>query len=394
MPLTDAVVRKLKPNSLPAKLTDEKGLYLEVSTNGSFYWRFKFRYGGKEKRLALGVYPEVSLKEARERRDEARTLLRNGIDPSEHRKAKKASAVRAESGDFEVVAREWHAKFSPSWNSQQYRGVTLRRLERNVFPWLGKRPIHEITAPELLTVIRRMEERKAIDTAHRILSLCGQIFRYAIATSRAERDITLALRGALVPRKVRHFAATTDLKRLAEILRAFESYRGAPQVRAALRLAPMIFVRPGELRQAQWKEFDLEGGLWRFLVTKTETHHVVPLSAQAVAILKELQPITGRGPFVFPNGRTLSRPMSNNAVLAAMRRMGIREDEMTGHGFRAVARTLLDEEIGARPDIIEHQLGHVVKDPNGRAYNRTAHLAARRLMMQEWADYLDELRNL
>jgi len=392
MPLTDVALRKLKPGAKTVRYSDEKGLYLQVAPSGGMWWRLKFRFKRKEKVLALGVYPEVSLKEAREKRDEARTMLRNGIDPTANRKAQKAAEGKTGKDEFEVVAREWHDKFSLTWDSVKYREITLRRLELNVFPWLGNRTIAAITAPELLSVIQRIEARGAIDTSHRILGLCGQILRFAIATSRAERDITQDIHDALVPRQVQHFAATTEPRRLAEILRAFDGYRGSPQVKYSMRLAPLVFARPGELRHAKWTDFDLEAGEWRYFVTKTQTPHIVPLAAQAVAILKEIKPITGRGPYVFPSARTASRPMSDNAILAAMRRMGIGDDEMTGHGFRAVARTILDEVLGFRPDIIEHQLAHTVKDPNGRAYNRTAHLAERRVMMQRWADYLDELK--
>lgn len=392
MPLTDVALRKLKPGTKTVRVADEKGLYLQVAPNGSMWWRLKFRFEGKEKLLALGVYPEVSLKEAREKRDEARAMLRGGIDPTANRKARKTAEAKAGSDSFEVVAREWHVKFSPTWDSVKYRDITLRRLELNVFPWIGKRPVAEITAPELLTVIQRIEARGAIDTSHRILGLCGQILRFAIATSRAERDISHDIHDALTPRQVQHFAATTEPRRLAEILRALDGYRGSPEVKFSMRLAPLVFVRPGELRHALWADIDLEAGEWRYLVTKTQTPHIVPLATQAVAILKDIRPITGRGRYVFPSARTAARPMSDNAILAAMRRMGIGEDEMTGHGFRAVARTILDEVLGFRPDIIEHQLAHTVKDPNGRAYNRTAHLAERRVMMQRWADYLDELK--
>lgn len=394
MPLTDAAIRKAKPGQKTIRLSDEKGMYLEIDPGGGRWWRLKYRFpkGGKEKRHALGVYPEVSLADARKKRDAARDLLAKGIDPGEARKAERAVTVERSANSFEAVAREWHAKFSPSWDSVKYRDITIRRLELNAFPWLGDRVISEITAPELLAVIRRIEERDATYTAHRILGLCGQVFRYAIATSRAERDITPDLRGALAPRQEEHFAATTEPKRLAEILRAFDGYHGSIQVRSALKLAPMVFVRPGELRHALWSDFDLESAEWRYLVTKTQTPHIVPLATQALAILKEIQPITGRGRYVFPCARTTARPMSDNAVLAAMRRMGVGDDEMTGHGLRAVARTILDEVLEVRPDFIEHQLAHTVKDPNGRAYNRTAHLSERRVMMQKWADYLDGLK--
>ena len=241
-------------------------------------------------------------------------------------------------------------------------------------------------------MIQRIEQRGANDTAHRILGLCGQIFCYAIATSRAKHDPSADIRDALVPRQVEHFAATTEPMRLAEILRAMDGYKGTLVVRCALKLAPLVFVRPGELRKAEWADIDLETAEWRYLVTKTQTQHIVPLSKQAVAILKELQPLTGKGSYVFPSTRTTMRPMSDNSILAAMRRMDIGADEMTGHGFRAVARTILDEVLEIRPDLIEHQLAHTVKDPNGRAYNRTAHLEKRRDMMQQWADYLDGLK--
>lgn len=391
MSLTDVAIRQAKPGPKPIKLYDERGLYLEVAPSGGKWWRLKFRFEGKEKRLSLGVYPDVGLKDARERRDSARKLLADGVDPSAHRKAQKQSRAGEVANTFEVVAREWYAKNASTW--VDYHGDrTLRRLERDIFPWIGERPIGDVTAPELLTTIRRIEERGAIETAHRALSNCGQIFRYAVATGRADRDPSGDLRGALAPAKGTHFAATTDPKRLAEFLRAMDGYEGSLIVRCALRLAPLVFVRPGELRQAEWVEVDLEAAEWRYLVTKTQTQHIVPLSSQAVAILRELQPLTGEGQFAFPSARSASRPMSNNAVLAALRRMGIEKEEMSGHGFRAVARTLLDEVLGFRPDFIEHQLAHAVRDPNGRAYNRTAHLAERRKMMQAWADYLDQLK--
>ena len=304
MPLTDVVLRKIKPGPKTVRMADEKGLYLEVSPSGGTWWRLKYRFDGKEKRLSLGVYPEVSLKEARERRDKARGMLRDGIDPSANRKARKTAEAKAGADSFEVVAREWHVKFSSTWDSVKYRDITLRRLELNVFPWLGKRPIAEITAPELLTVIQRIEERGAIDTSHRILGLCGQILRFAIATSRAERDISQDIHDALTPRQVEHFAATTESRRLAEILLALDGYRGSPQVKCSMCLAPLVFVRPGELRHALWADFDLEAGEWRYLVTKTQTPHIVPLAAQAVAILKDLRPLKS---FPHLNGILLER---------------------------------------------------------------------------------------
>lgn len=392
MPLKDTKIRNAKPGKKPIKLFDERGLYLEISPTGGKWWRLKYRFDGKEKRLSLGVYPDVSLKDARDRRDAARKLLASGIDPSENRKAQKAAKRDRAANSFEVVAREWYAKHAPNW-VEHHGDRIIRRLERDIFPWIGGRPIAEITAPELLAVVRRIESRGALETAHRALGNCGQVFRYAVATGRAMRDPSGDLRGALPPAKSEHFAATTEPKRVAEILRAMEGYEGTLTVRCALRLAPLVFVRPGELRKAEWADIDLEAAEWRYIVTKTNTPHIVPLSRQAVNILRELQPLTGSGRFVFPGARGNGRPMSDNAILAAMRRMGITKDEMSGHGFRAVARTILDEVLGVRPDYIEHQLAHAVRDPNGRAYNRTAHLSGRRRMMQQWADYLDSMKD-
>lgn len=292
---------------------------------------------------------------------------------------------------FEVVAREWVAKRSTTWTPNHTDRI-MRCFERDIFPWIGGRPIADLAAPELLTVVRRIEGRGAIETAHRALSNCGQVLRYAVATGRAIHDPSRDLRGGLTPVKSTHLAATTDPKKLAEILRALDGYEGTLTVVCALRLAPLVFVRPGELRKAKWADFDLDSAEWRYTVTKTNTPHIVPLSTQAVEILRVLHPLTGCGRFVFPGARSNSRPMSDNAILAAMRRMGIGKEEMSGHGFRAVARTILDEVLGVRPDFIEHQLAHAVRDPNGRAYNRTAHLLERKRMMQQWADYLDELK--
>ena len=391
MPLTDTAVRNAKPAKKTAKLFDERGLYLEVSPAGGKWWRHKYRFEGKEKRLSLGVYPDVGLKEARERRDAARQLLARGVDPGEHRKAQKLARTEQAANSFEVVAREWIAKYATTW-AASHSDRTLRRLERDVFPWIGSRPICDIHAPEVLTVLRRIEARGAGETAHRALSNCGQVFRYAVATGRADRDPSGDLRGALSRGKKSHFAAKTDPESVAGILRAMDGYMGTLPVRCAMRLAPLLFVRPGELRTAKWADMDLEEKQWRYTVTKTNTPHIVPLSRQAIQILKELHPVTGNGQYVFPSARSSSRPMSDNAILAAMRRAGIDKEEMTGHGFRAVARTILDEVLGVRPDFIEHQLAHAVKDPNGRAYNRTAHLPERRKMMQQWADYLDRLK--
>ena len=393
MPLTDTAIRKARPDKKARKMFDGGGLYLEVAPSGGKWWRLKYRFAGKEKRLSLGVYPDVSLKEARERREQARKLLANEIDPSEHRKSSKASLTESAANTFEVIAREWYAKKAPGW-AENHANRILRRLERDIFPWIGGKAIVEITAPKLLEVIHLIEQRGAVETAHRALSNCGQIFRYAIATGRAERDPSGDLRGALTPAKGKHFAAIIEPSKVAEVLRALDTYNGTLPVRCALRLAPLVFVRPGELRHAEWADIDLDAMEWRYIVSKTNIQHIVPLSRQAVQILRELYPLTGRGKYVFPSARTPkgNKPMSDNAILAAMRRMGIGKDEMSGHGFRAMARTILDEVLGFRPDYIEHQLAHAVRDPNGRAYNRTAFLPERHDMMQKWADYLDRLK--
>jgi integrase len=395
MPLTDPAIRNAKPKDKPFKLYDEDGLFLLVTPTGGKWWRFRYRYDDKAKLLSLGVYPEVSLLKARKQQEAARALLAAGIDPSANRKAEKAADKAEKAGQapnsFETVAREWYAKYSTTW-AKDHGNRIIRRFERDLFPWIGKSTIGEIKPPDLLAVIRRIEDRGALETAHRALANCGQVFRYGIATGRCERDPSGDLRGALPPVKGEHFAAVTDPARLGDILRALEGYEGTLTVRCALRLAPLVFVRPGELRKAQWADIDLDNAEWRYTVTKTNTPHIVPLSRQAVEILRELQPLTGRGPFVFAGARSIKRPMSDNATLAAMRRTGISKEEMSGHGFRAVARTILDEVLGVRPDYIEHQLAHAVRDTNGRAYNRTAHLPERRKMMQQWADYLDRLK--
>ncbi len=391
MPLTDATIRAAKPTAKPYKLADGRGLYLLVNPTGGKWWRFKYRLAGKEKLLSLGVYPDVSLKAARDLREATRAQLSAGIDPSAVRKSHKACQAGNENG-FEPIAREWFGRNSPTW-APAHADKIIRRFEVDVFPWIGARPIGEITAPALLAVVRRIEARGALETAHRALQSCGQVVRYAVATGRAERDPTGDLRGALTPMTKGHFAAVTEPAKVGDLLRALDGYSGTLPVFCALRLAPLVFVRPGELRTARWTDFDLDAGEWRYVASKKKNPHIVPLSSQAVAILRELHPLTGRGEFVFPSARTAGRPMSDNAVLAALRRLGIGKDEMSGHGFRAMARTILDEVLGYRPEWIEQQLAHAVRDPLGRAYNRTAHLEGRRAMMQSWSDYLDRLKN-
>lgn len=392
MPLTDAVIRTAKPAAKPVRLFDGGGLYLEVSPAGGKLWRLKYRIDGKEKRLSFGAYPDVSLKDARDRRDEARKLLAQGVDPSENRKAIKAAKADRASNSFEVVAREWFAKQSATWAPSHAEKI-INRLESDVFPWLGGRPVAEITAPELLGVLRRIEGRGAIDTAHRAQQNCGQVFRYAIQTGRADRDPSADLRGALTPAKSGNFASITEPAKVGELLRAFDAFQGTFPVKCALLLAPLLFARPGELRQAEWSGIDLEKGEWRYVASKTKTEHLVPLAPQAVQILRDLYPLTGAGRYVFPGGRDSKKPMSEAAVNAALRRLGYdTKTEITGHGFRAMARTILAEELHVKPEVIEHQLAHKVPDALGTAYNRTKFLKERRAMMQRWADYLDTLK--
>ncbi len=412
MLLSDTAIRTARPGEKPVKdsagkttryemvegsykLSDEKGLFLLVTPSGGKWWRLKYRFAGKEKLLSLGVYPDISLKAARERREEARRLLAEGIDPGQHRKATKNMQADRAANSFEAVAREWYAKNLPTWAASHSDNLRAR-LENDVFPWIGGRPIAEITAPELLALLRRIENRGAIETAHRVRGDCGRIFRYAIATGRADRDPAADLRGALQPVRPVHFAAVTEPKEIGALLRAMDGYEGSIIVKCALRLAPLVFVRPGELRQAQWADIDLDAAEWRYTVSKTRNsgvaEHIVPLSAQALAILRELHPLTGTRRYVFPANRGEGRPMSENTVNAALRYLGYDGRTMTGHGFRAMARTVLDEVLGYPVHIIEQQLAHAVKDPLGRAYNRTAHLKQRREMMQAWADYLDALK--
>jgi integrase len=391
--LSDTAIKSLKPREKAYKKGDQKGMFLLIQPNGNKYFRLKYYFAGKEKLLALGVYPETSLKQAREKRDIARKQIADGIDPSEHRKATKAARVQDVENSFEVIAREWGSKQVENWDDKSNRNK--RMLEKNIFPWLGHRPITDILPIEILTCLRRIEERGAIETAHRTLQICGQVFRYAVATARIDRDITADLRGALQTTKGGHFASITDPKELAPLLRAIDNYSGTFTVKAALQLAPLVFVRPSELSKMQWGEIDFNTREWRYTVTKTDTPHVVPLSTQAIAILNAIKPVTGHGRYVFPSARTPngSRAMTSEALLAGLRRMGFDKTEMTTHGFRATARTILDEVLGVRQDFIEHQLAHEVKDPNGRSYNRTAHLPERHKMMQRWADYLEELKH-
>jgi integrase len=393
VPLSDVQVKNSKPKDKEYKLMDGYGLFLLVTPSNGKLWRFDYRFENKRKTMAFGAYPSVSLAEARQRREDAKKLLANGLDPSDVKKAQKSARDECVANSFEVIAREWHGKFYHTW-SPAYAARILDRLQSDVFPWIGTRPVAEIKAPEVLAVLRRIESRGALETAHKIKFSIGQVLRYAVATGRAERDPTGDLKGALPPNTVKHLAALTDPKDVAVLLRAIDDYQGSFVVKCAMRLAPLVFVRPGELRQAEWSEIDLEKAEWNIPAEKMKINHahLVPLSRQAVQILEEIKPLTGSGRYIFPSGWSFIRPMSENAVLVALRRMGYGKNEMTGHGFRAMARTILDEVLQVRPDFIEHQLAHAVKDPNGRAYNRTSQLAERRKMMQLWADYLDGLK--
>jgi integrase len=391
MPLTDTAIRAIKPSAKATKHGDGRGLYLEVSPSGGKWWRFKYRIDDKDKRISLGTYPDTSLSEARDLREDARKLVAKNIDPSAARKEEKGAAAEKRANTFEGVALAWFEKIKGDHAPGTYMR-TVARIVNDVFPAIGARPISDITNHEYLAVIQKIEARGALETAHRTSWTCNQIFQYAIVKGKTTRNPAFDNRGQLKPAKKGNFPAITNPDEVAALLRAIDGYEGYIVVRTALRLAPLVFVRPGELRAAEWDCFDLEAAEWRYTVTKTKTAHIVPLSTQSIALLTEIKAVTGGGRYVFPSARADSRPMSDAAINAALRSMGIGQDKMTGHGFRAMARTILDEVLGYRPDIIEHQLAHQVKDTNGRAYNRTSHLTDRRQMMQAWANYLDKLK--
>jgi integrase len=399
-PLSDIQVRNVKPQTKDVKMFDGQGLFLLVTPTGGKLWRMKYNYQGKERLLAIGAYPALSLADARQQRDEAKKLLANDVDPNEIKKAQKTAITAGDENSFEVVAREWHKKFSPTWSDSHAYWV-LRRLEQYVFPVIGVRPIADIKGSDVLKVLQIIEA-VALETAHRVKFVIGQIFRYAVGSGRAERDWTADLKGLLPPRSQKHHAAITDPKEVAGLLRAIDNFTGTFTVKCALQLAPLVFLRPGELRNAEWSEFDLDASEWNLPVERLKLKkrikedrkgekHLVPLSHQAVKILTGLRFLTGTSKYVFPCARSNARPMSNMATNAGLARMGYK-GEMTSHGFRAMARTILDEVLQQRVDLIEHQLAHAVRDANGRAYNRTAHLAERKKMMQIWADYLDNLK--
>jgi integrase len=393
-PLTDTAIRNAKPRDKTYTLGDGEGMYLEVMPNGTRFWRMAYRQAnGKKNRLTFGKYPEVSLAEARDKRLAARKQLAQGVDPGRTKREEKQAREKAALNTFEAVARAWLARTAAERAASTQEKNTAW-LERNIFPAIGALPISTIKPWDVLSALRVIEKRGAIESAHKIKQLCGQVFRFAVASGLADRDMTVDLRGALSAVPEAHYAAITDPKEAAELLRAIDAYNGHAYAVAALKLAPLVFVRPGELRSAEWSEIDLDAAEWRIPGSKMKMgqDHIVPLATQAVTLLRELYAMTGHGRFVFPSVRTSTRCMSENTVNAALRGMGYGKEVMTGHGFRAMARTIMDEVLGERVDLIEHQLAHAVKDPNGRAYNRTAHLPARRLMMQRWADYIDEIK--
>ncbi|HEY0840803.1 MAG TPA: integrase arm-type DNA-binding domain-containing protein [Vulgatibacter sp.] len=391
MALTVREIEAARPGEKVRRLYDAAGLYLEIRPTGSRLWMLKYRVGGKEKRLSLGPYPEVTLREARERTEDERRRLREGVDPSAHRQAQRQAAAAGDS--LEVVSREWFIRWSRD-KAESHHSRVWRALERDVFPKIGKRPLADLEPTDLLPVLRAVEDRGAVDTTHRIRHSLSMIFRYGVATGRCRRDQTADLRGAIAPAVEGHLAAVTEPDDFGALLRALEVYRGSHVTGWALRLAPLLVVRPGELRHAEWEEIDLEAGTWTIPAAKMKMKrdHIVPLARQAVAILREATTVTGKGRYVFPGVRTASRPISDNTLTAALRRLGFRSDEATAHGFRASFRTLGAEVLGFRAELMEHQLAHEVKDPLGRAYNRAEFLPERRVMMQRWADWCDEAK--
>ena len=391
-PLTDVQVRNSKPKSNKiTKLFDGQGLFLRIDMSGNKGWRFKYRYGGVEKQMSFGIYPDTTLLEAREMRSNARSLVTKGIDPLQDRADKKQQKQKVQENTFKTIALEWHSNQINLADST--RKLHICRLERDIFPSIGELPITEIQ-PQLILkkVLRPMEQRGVGEMTARVKSIISQIFRYGVACGYVERDATTDLSGALKKVTRGHRAAITDPAELAKLLRSIDDYDGYHVVKCALQLAPLVFVRPGELRAMRWADIDLDNSEWRYFISKTKTEHIVPLSDQAISILESLRPTTGSLELVFPSIRSTTRPISDNTLNAALRRMGYNKDEVSAHGFRATARTILDEVLQERVEYIEHQLAHSVKDTLGRAYNRTKHLEQRKRMMQVWADYLDGLK--
>jgi integrase len=392
--LSDIQARKAKAQDKPYKLADEKGLYLYITTQGGKLWRFDYRYEGKRKTLSFGVYPDVGLSDARGKRDDARKLIAAGGDPSAQRKALKAANVERAANSFEVIAREWHQTHMAD-KTEDHAKRTLTRLEKDVFPWMGARTLADIEAPEILAVLRRIEQRGANELAHNVKRTIGQVFRFAIATGRASRNPVPDLQGALKPVVVEHYAAITDPVKIGELLRAVDGYTGELATRCAFRLSFLVMLRPGEVRKAEWQEINTERKEWRIPAHKMKMReeHIIPLSQQAIEIFEEIRPLTGHGRYVFPSVRTLERPMSENTITGALRRLGYTGNEMTAHGFRAMASTRLNEAHLFHADAIERQLAHGERDSVRAAYHRAQYLPERVKMMQWWADYLDALKH-
>ena len=392
MSLTDTTIKASKPTEKNYKLADEKGLYVLVKKAGK-YFRFDYRFAGKRKTLALGVYPETSLKEAREKRDDARKLISNNLDPSIVKKAKKLELVTDGSNTFKAIAVEWHAKLKTKWSSA-HADRKWHYLEKDVFPTFGDTPIKNITPRELLTLLEKIQARGAIDVAHRVKGLCGEVFRYGINSDRCDRDPTQDLKGVLVPQRNKHMATITAPEKVGELLRAIDGYQGDATTLYALKLAPYVMLRPGEIRHAEWLEIDFNTKQWKIPAEKMKMSrpHIVPLSNQVISILKAIEPITGQGKYIFPSLRSKGKPKSENTLNAALRRLGFTKEEMTSHGFRGMASTLLHEN-NFKSDIIEIQLAHAERNKVKAAYNHAEYLPERTTMMNWWADYLDGLKN-
>lgn len=394
MALTDVEVKKAAPREKDYKLSDAggcSGLYVLVKSTGAKYWRLKYRILGKEKALPIGVYPTVSLKEARLKGFEAKRLIADGVDPMAQRKAEKRDLLGASENTFEAAANAWFEMISPEW-SASHKERTQYLINNHLLPWIGKRPLNEITPPELLAALHKAQNRGLLETARRAKQTASQIFRHAIRMGKLTSDPARDLSGGLTTPKSKSFSAITEPKAAGALMLAISNYQCTPAVKAALQLSALLFQRPGEIRTMLWADIDWDAAEWRYLVTKTQTPHIVPLAKQALEILCELKPYTERSIYVFPSARGASRPLSENAIRVALRSMGYTNEEMTAHGFRAMARTILDEVLGVPAEFIEHQLAHKVKDALGTAYNRTKHLPQRKDMMQRWADYLDALR--
>lgn len=390
--LTDTTIKNAKPKDKPYNLTDGGGLYLKVMTAGK-YWRYNYSFNGKQKTLAIGVYQDTSLKQARERHQAARELLAQGVDPSTHKQESKAAQVALTENSFEMVAREWYGKFSGKW-SKDHAANVLTRLEKDLFPFIGNKPIAEIEPPAILKCLRRIEERGALDSAHRAKTTAGQVFRYAVSIGKATRDPTPDLQGALPPPDRKHFAALTDPKEVGQLLRDIADYHGSPETIVALQLSAYLFQRPGEIRAMQWSEINFETAQWTIPAERMKKRkaHIVPLCRQALAVLVEVQRLTGRRIYVFNSRTDINKPMGANTLIGALRKIGYDNDTMTAHGFRALASTMLYE-MGYPADVIEKQLAHSVGNTIRQAYDRSQHLDQRTAMMQQWADYLDSLRD-